>query len=151
MSRRQSERETMRKGNVPTVWTVFAAVCLSLAVLGLAACGGDDQTSGPTPDSQAPQASPAAIEIVEAPTEASSAESQQTGVESPTPAEAPTDAATLEPTEAPPSPTPEVPEVIEGPRKTGEYENINFVVSEGSEATFTWRKSWSGCLCPTMR
>ena len=107
----------------------MAAVCLSLAVLAPTACGGDDQTPGPTTDSQDPQASPPATETVAAPTAAS----QETEVASPAHTEAPTDVPTPAATEAP-SP---MPEVQKGPRKTGEYENINFVVSEGSEATFT--------------
>ena len=97
---------------------LIAALAVSIVLALLAACGGSEDptaTTAPTSTS-APTSTP----------------SQDTPTAPPTdrPAEA---TAKMEDTPAP-SPTPEAEESM---RKMGEYEGITFVVSGGSEATFT--------------
>ena len=97
---------------------LIGAIALSVTLALLAACGGSEDptaTTAPTSTS-APTSTP----------------SQDTPTAPPTdqPTETP---AVMEDTPAP-SPTPEAEESM---RKMGEYEGVTFVVSDGSEATFT--------------
>lgn len=124
---------------------LLATICLSAALLFLIACGGSD-----SPAASSATESPA-TPTVPPPTRSSDASEAATlaprdETEEPPPAPTATEVPpTIAPTatEAAPTTAPtatEVPptaEVSSGPRKMGEYEGVTFVVSEGSEATFT--------------
>ena len=98
---------------------LIGAIALSIVLALLAACGGsEDPTATTAPTSTS------------APTSTPSQDNTPTAAPTDQPAEA---TAKMEDTPAP-SPTPEAEESM---RKMGEYEGITFVVSGGSEATFT--------------
>ncbi len=125
---------------------LLAAICLSAGLLFLIACGGSDSPA-PSPATESP-ATPTvppptqSSDVGESPTPAPGNETEEPAP-APTATEVPT---TIAPTATevppPPAPTateaaPPTSEVSGEPRKMGEYEGVTFVVSEGSEATFT--------------
>ena len=92
---------------------LVAVFALSLFLMLLAACGSEDPTAAPAPTSTpTPTNTPSQME----------------------PTAAPTATAEMVPSTPEASPTPE-PAMTE--RSVGDYEGITFVVSDGSEATFT--------------
>ena len=135
----------MRPVSITSIGTLLAIICVAAAVISVAACGG----SGDVEPSPAPTpAEPAAPEPTEAPATAPTepAEPEPTEAPAPTPMEPatePTEAPAPTPTEPAPepteaaTPTEPAPEDQDGPREIGEYEGVTFIVSEGSEATFT--------------
>ena len=140
----------MKQANIYRILALLAAICV-LAVLPLAACGGSaDPGPTPTTESQAPDTVPTAtLESIasEAAPPALPDEGDDTPP-TPTATEAPPSIATDTPsptaTEAPP---PAV-EVGGESREIGEYEGVTFVVSEGSEATFTVEEQLSRLPLP---
>ena len=108
---------------------LLAVSMAALAVLVLlTGCGGSE---GPDREAAAPASSPVAEVIPTA---------MSTPAPTSTPSAAPETRAASMPTPAPearptdmPTPTP----AAAGPRGTGEYDGVSFVVSDGSEATFT--------------
>ena len=108
--------------------TLKAAVAASLvaSMLLLAACGGEPD---PTPTSPPPTATsaPSPTATSPAPAGAATEEPQATSTSQP-----PAATDTAEPVATEPPPTEPA-----APRSTGDYDGYTFVVSEGSEATFT--------------
>ena len=112
-------------------------VLATALLLAAAACGGSDPAPTATPRQERPAADPTPIPAPATSAPATSAPT--TAPASPAPTSAPTTApASPAPTTAPST----------GPRSTGEVDGITFIVSDGSEATFTVEEQLANLTLP---
>ena len=140
------------KLNTARITTAAVAVALASFALLIAACGSDPEpTATPTqPPIATPTPMPAAATDTPQPEEPSPTATTAAGEPAATSAPdvpAPTATTAVEPTEPPPT-EPAPPAEPAAPRSTGDYDGYTFVVSDGSEATFTVEEQLASLSLP---
>ena len=137
---RHAETETVdMKLNTARITTAAVVVALASFALLIAACGSDpDPTPTPTqPPIATPTPMPAAATATPQPAEPSPTATTAAGEPAATATDAP-EATQPPPTEPEPA----------APRSTGDYDGYTFIVSDGSEATFTVEEQLASLSLP---